>query len=456
MSATRIPPDRDASDPGSVGGAVAAPWALPSEAVLYALDADPRTGLDPHEVARRLERYGPNALREALRRSRGQILVAQFRSMLAALLAAAALLSALFGQWAEALAVMVVLAVNAAIGFMTELRAVRSMEALRSLGRVHATVRREGRLDTVEADALVPGDIVLVEGGDVVTADVRLLQASKLQADESALTGESLPVGKRARAVAADAPLAERACMLYKGTSISRGSGEGVVIATGMGTELGRISQLVAEAEDEATPLERRLDRLGQRLVWVTLVVAAVIGVTGLLAGKPWLLILETAIALAVATVPEGLPIIATITLARGMRRMADRNALVNRLSAVETLGATSVIFTDKTGTLTENRLTCRRPVAGRGAGRTVRAGRRPDARRRAGRARAAPEPARRARGGGAVQQRRARRRVRPRRRRSARGGPAAGGGSGRRDARGAAWTVTPRCGRWRSIRTAR
>ncbi len=357
MSATRIPPDRDASDPGSVGGAVAAPWALPSEAVLSALDADPRSGLDPHEVARRLERYGPNALREALRRSRGQILVAQFRSMLAALLAAAALLSALFGQWAEALAVMVVLAVNAAIGFMTELRAVRSMEALRSLGRVHATVRREGRLDTVEADALVPGDIVLVEGGDVVTADVRLLQASKLQADESALTGESLPVGKRARAVAADAPLAERACMLYKGTSISRGSGEGVVIATGMGTELGRISQLVAEAEDEATPLEHRLDRLGQRLVWVTLVVAAVIGVTGLLAGKPWLLILETAIALAVATVPEGLPIIATITLARGMRRMADRNALVNRLSAVETLGATSVIFTDKTGTLTENRL---------------------------------------------------------------------------------------------------
>jgi len=358
MSATRVPPARGASDPGSVGGAVTAPWALTSEAVLNALDADPRSGLDPQEVARRLERYGPNALREAPRRSRGQILAAQFRSMLAALLAAAALLSALFGQWTEALAVVVVLAVNAAIGFTTELRAVRSMEALRNLGRVHATVRREGRLDTVEADALVPGDIVLLEGGDVVTADVRLLQASKLQADESTLTGESLPVGKRTRPVAAEAALAERACMLFKGTSISRGSGEGVVIATGMGTELGRISQLVSEAEDEATPLEGRLDLLGQRLVWVTLVVAAVIGTTGLVAGKPWLLILETAIALAVATVPEGLPIIATITLARGMRRMAERNALVNRLSAVETLGATSVIFTDKTGTLTENRLT--------------------------------------------------------------------------------------------------
>ena len=318
---------------------------------------DRTRGLDAGEVARRVERFGPNMLREAQRRSGWQVLVAQFRSLLVALLAVAALLSALFGQWVEALAVVVVLVLNAAIGFMTELRAVRSMEALRSLGRVHATVRRDGGLDTVEADALVPGDIVLVEGGDVVTADVRLLQASKLQANESMLTGESLPAGKRAEPVAEDAPLAERACMLYKGTSISRGSGEGVVVATGMQTELGRISQLVAEAEDETTPLERRLDLLGQRLVWVTLGVAVVIALTGLIAGKPWLLILETAIALAVATVPEGLPIIATITLARGMRRMAERNALVNRLSAVETLGATSVIFSDKTGTLTENRM---------------------------------------------------------------------------------------------------
>ena len=354
MSATGAP---GAPPEARAPAAPAAPWAQAGDAVARALGVEPSHGLDADEVARRLERFGPNILREAQRRSSWQVLVAQFRSLLVALLAVAALLSALFGQWVEALAVVVVLALNAAIGFVTELRAVRSMEALRSLGRVHATVRRESGLDTVEADALVPGDIVLVEGGDVVTADVRLLQASKLQANESALTGESLPAGKRAPPVAEDAALAERACMLYKGTSISRGSGEGVVVATGMETELGRISRLVAEAEEETTPLERRLDRLGQRLVWVTLGVAAVIALTGLVAGKPWLLILETAIALAVATVPEGLPIIATITLARGMRRMAERNALVNRLSAVETLGATSVIFSDKTGTLTENRM---------------------------------------------------------------------------------------------------
>ncbi len=345
--------------PGDAGTPTlpAAPWTEAGDAVLAALGADEQ-GLDEAEVARRLERHGPNVLRQAPRRSAWQVLGAQFRSLLVGLLVVAAALSAAFGQWVEALAIVVVLVLNAAIGFVTELRAVRSMEALRRLGRVRATVRRDGRITAVEADALVPGDLVLVEGGDVVTADVRLLEASKLQANESALTGESLPVTKSTAELPADTPLAERRCMLYKGTSISRGSGAGVVVATGMATELGRISQLVADAADETTPLEKRLDRLGQRLVWVTLAVAAVIAVTGLGAGKPWLLILETAIALAVATVPEGLPIIATVTLARGMRRMADRNALVNRLAAVETLGATSVVFTDKTGTLTENRMT--------------------------------------------------------------------------------------------------
>ncbi len=358
MSTTGVPRPGDEAGPGPAPPSPASPWARSAADVLGALIDDPEHGLAAPEAARRLERFGPNTLRAAPRRSAWQIMVAQFRSLLVGLLAAAAALSAAFGQWVEALAVVVVLVLNAAIGFMTELRAVRSMEALRSLGRVHATVRRAGRLQTVEADALVPGDIVVLEGGDVVTADLRVTEASKLQANESTLTGESLPVSKQVAPVAADAPLAERATMLYKGTSITRGSGEGVVVATGMRTELGRISRLVAEAEDETTPLERRLNRLGQRLVWLTLAIVGVIAVTGITAGKPWLLILETAIALAVATVPEGLPIIATITLARGMRRMANRNALVNRLSAVETLGATSVIFTDKTGTLTENRMT--------------------------------------------------------------------------------------------------
>jgi Ca2+-transporting ATPase len=204
----------------------------------------------------------------------------------------------------------------------------------------------------------VPGDIVLFEGGDVVTADLRLIRASKLQADESALTGESLPVAKRVDALPPATALPERSNMLFKGAALTRGAGEGVVVATGMATELGRISALVAEAQPETTPLQRRLDRLGRRLVGLTLAVAAGVALAGLLSGRELLLMIEISIALAVAAVPEGLPIVATVALARGMWRMARRNALVERLGAVETLGSTSVILTDKTGTLTENRMT--------------------------------------------------------------------------------------------------
>ncbi|MGC9319243.1 MAG: cation-translocating P-type ATPase, partial [Armatimonadota bacterium] len=196
--------------------------------------------------------------------------------------------------------------------------------------------------------------------GDMVTADVRLIESNKLQADESALTGESVPVDKTADAAADDAPLAERSSMLYKGTAVTRGSGEAVVVATGMNTELGLISSLAESAEEAATPLEKRLDQLGRRLIVVTLVIAAFVVVSGVLSDRDLVLMVETGIALAVATIPEGLPIVATTALARGMLRMARRNALINRLSAVETLGATSVIAVDKTGTLTENRMTVR------------------------------------------------------------------------------------------------
>ncbi|TFG51150.1 MAG: cation-transporting P-type ATPase, partial [Gemmatimonadales bacterium] len=229
------------------------------------------------------------------------------------------------------------------------------------------TVRRDGAAQQIPAEFLVPGDVVLIEGGDVVTADLRLLEASKLQADESALTGESLPVAKRTGSIEGEPPLAERWNMLYKGTAVTRGAGAGLVVATGMGTELGAVTRLVVETDDEETPLERRLGVLGRRLVWLTLVIAGLIAVGGILRGLDPFLITETAIALAVAAVPEGLPIIATIALARGMHRMAKRHALVNRLSAVETLGATTIILTDKTGTLTENRLAVARVVTGGG-----------------------------------------------------------------------------------------
>ncbi len=343
------------------GDPLARPWAAPGDAVAAALGVDAAQGLTETEAARRRARYGPNALQRHRRRSAVGILLDQFKSLIIGLLVVAAAVAFVAGEVLEGWAVTAVLLVNAAIGFFTELRAVRSMEALYALGQVSTRVRRDGQVRAVAAEALVPGDVVVVEGGDVVTADLRVLTGSKLQADESALTGESLPVGKQPAPVAAAATLADRASMLFKGTAVTRGHGLAVVVATGLNTELGGISELVEAAQDEATPLEKRLDRLGHRLIFVTLALAAAVTLAGFLAGKDLLLMIETGIALAVATIPEGLPIVATVVLARGMRAMARRHALINRLSSVETLGATGVICTDKTGTLTENRMTVTR-----------------------------------------------------------------------------------------------
>jgi len=343
------------------------PWAVPWQEVLEVLDVSVDEGLGSSEVKKRRGEYGRNRLRSAESKSAWRILVEQFKSLIVLMLGAAVALSFAFGEWVEGVAVGVVIVVNAAIGFVTELKAVRSMEALRRLGSVDAKVRRGGQAQVILAEELVPGDVVLLAGGDVVTADLRLIEASRLQVNESALTGESVPVGKEVEPVTEDAPLAERSSMVFKGTAVTRGAGEGVVVATGMQTELGRISSLVEEAEQEATPLEKRLEQLGRRLIWVTLGIAALVIVAGIVAGKEVLLMVEAGIALAVASVPEGLPIVATVALARGMWRMARRNALVNRLSAVETLGATNVVLTDKTGTLTENQMTAVRIALGSG-----------------------------------------------------------------------------------------
>ena len=333
-------------------------WARPAEQVVDELDTDAQHGLTPQEAADRLATNGPNLLRSVARRGWLRILLAQFRDLVVALLGAASVISFAFGEVAEGVAIVVVIALNATIGFVTELRAVRSVEALRRLGQVTATVRRGGEVCRVPAEDLVVGDVLLAGAGDVVSADVRLLEVSRLEADESTLTGESVPVPKSVEPVPVDAPLGDRTSMLFKGTAITQGSGVGVVVGTGMGTELGRISSLVQQADGELTPLQARLDRLGRRLIWVTAGVAAVVVVAGLVGGQGVSLTLRTAIALAVAAIPEGLPVVATLALARGMLRMARRNALIERLSAVETLGSTNVILTDKTGTLTENRMT--------------------------------------------------------------------------------------------------
>jgi len=332
--------------------------AQPAAAVLEALAVAPSDGLTDAEAARRRASYGPNLLRRTRRRGVLRILSDQFRSIIVWLLAGAAVLSFLFGELNETLAIIAVIVINAALGFGTELKALRSMEALSRIARVAAKVRRGGQVVEIAAQELVPGDIVLLDGGDVVTADLRIIEAAKLQADESILTGESVPVSKSVQPVDSAAPLAERKSMLFKGTALSRGTGEAVVVATGMATELGRISSLVEEAESETSPLEKRLDRLSGQLAWATILIAALITGAGILAGRDLVLMIEMGVALAVAAVPEGLPIVATMALARGMWRMARRNVLIERLSAVETLGSTTIIVTDKTGTLTENRMT--------------------------------------------------------------------------------------------------
>ncbi|MGF1570690.1 MAG: cation-translocating P-type ATPase [Nodosilinea sp.] len=326
--------------------------------VLAEFGVDAAQGLSDRAVHRQREKYGYNRLEEAKRRGALSILIDQFKSPIIALLGVAAVLAFAFQEWVEGVAVVIAIGLNTMIGFFTELRAVKSMEALHQLSQTQAKVRRGGQVRQLGADALVPGDIVVLAGGDLVPADLRLITASTLLVDESALTGESMPASKHTDPVQPDLPLAEQSNRLFKGTAVTRGSGEGLVIATGMATELGQISALSQAAGGEQTPLEQRLDQLGRRLIWITLVIALGLAIAGVLQGQDLVLMVKTAIALSVAAVPEGLPIVATVALARGMWRMAQQNALVSRLSAVETLGSTSIICTDKTGTLTQNRMT--------------------------------------------------------------------------------------------------
>jgi len=333
-------------------------WARGVETVLGDLATNPTTGLSSAEAAERLLRCGPNQLPEALPRSLLSMILDQLRSVVTALLIGAAVIAFAFSEPVEGIAILAVVLLNSGIGFTTEWRATRSMESLKDLGRVETKVLREGIVQLVVADKLVPGDIVLFESGDTVSADVRLLEAAGLKLNESMLTGESMPIAKQTGEIDAEVRIAERSNCIFKGTGITRGSAKGVVVDTGLNTELGRISTLATQAESEKTPLEKRLNMLGKRLAVAVIIIAALIAAVGVFSGRDTFLAIEVAIALAVAAIPEGLPIVATIALARGMMRMAQRNALISKLSAVETLGATSIILTDKTGTLTENQMT--------------------------------------------------------------------------------------------------
>lgn len=334
-------------------------WSLKSHQVLDALQTDQDIGLSSSQASKRLEQFGNNQLIVAKAESGWSIFYRQFKNLMVVFLSLATLLSLFLDEHLEAVAILVVILVNVILGFYTELRAIRSMEELKKLSSIDAKVMRDGKQQLVDIGGLVPGDIVILEAGDLVSADLRILDASRLQVNESTFTGESVPNDKIVEKISEQTILAERFNMLYRGTSITRGSAIAVVVATGMATELGHIVHLLSESkEQEQTPLEERMLNLGKRLMWLTMLVAIVIIAMGLISGVSLWLMIQTGIALAVATIPEGLPVVATIALARGMWRMAKQNALINRLSAVETLGATAIICTDKTGTLTENRMT--------------------------------------------------------------------------------------------------
>lgn len=335
--------------------------AMDTHAVADHLDIDPAVGLTQEEVARRLLQHGPNRLHEAAPRPAWLRLADQFRGFLVLVLLAAALLAGVVGDLKDAVVISVVVLINAVLGFVQEHRAEQALSALRNMLTPIARVRRDGLSSEVASQQLVPGDIVLLEAGDRVPADCRVLSAHAAEVAEAALTGESQPLGKMAAAVASDSILAERSNMVFMNTMVTRGRIEAVVVATGMHTEMGHLADLLATTHETLTPLQVQLDQLGKRLALIAAVVVALIFVLGLLRGDELLHTAMTAIALAVAAIPEGLPAVVTVTLALGMRRMADRNVIVKKLAAVETLGCTTVICSDKTGTLTLNQMTVRR-----------------------------------------------------------------------------------------------
>lgn len=335
------------------------PWhALPPERVLASLHST-ASGISDDEARRRFALAGPNALRATPPESAWRILARQLRSLVVLLLVVATAAAFALGEGLDAIAVGVVLVINVALGFVTELRARRAMHALLRLAVARTSVVRDGRRRAVDARELVPGDVIELEEGQVTPADARLLSATELRVTEATLTGESVPSSKHAHAcIPMDTPLPERNTMLYRSTLVVAGHGRAVVTATGTRTEIGRIGEMVSAIPDEPTPLERRLDELGRQLVWLALAVAAVVAAMRWRQGASLLDVVETGLALAIAAVPEGLPAVVTIAMAIGVRRMAKRRALVRRLPAVETLGAVTVICTDKTGTLTAGEMT--------------------------------------------------------------------------------------------------
>jgi magnesium-transporting ATPase (P-type) len=332
--------------------------ALPVGQAVQALHSDAERGLDAATARQRLADGGPNALPEPPPRPAWRVFLRQLKSPLVTILFVAAGLAVALGNLGDAGVILAVVIVNALIGSHQEGRAERSMAALRQLSALQVRVRRDGVDELLQARELVPGDVLLLAAGDAVAADARLLDAAQLHVAEAALTGESVPVAKTTTAVPESTGLADRHCMVYSGTHVTAGRASALVVATGAHTEVGRIAGLTESAIEPPTPLEQRIDRFGRQLVVAALVIFVLVVVLGLWRSLPLAEVLMVAVSQMVSMVPEGLPVAMTIALAVGMQRMAARGAIIRRLSAVETLGSTTVICSDKTGTLTRNEMT--------------------------------------------------------------------------------------------------
>jgi len=339
----------------------------PIEEVFAEFQTQP-AGLDPAEAERRLQHYGPNLLETKTAINPLRIFIEQFKSFIIYILLFAVAFSLLIGEYVDSLIILAILLVNAIIGFCQEFSAHRSLQALKKISTLQALVMRGGNRRIIAARQLVPGDVILLAAGDKVPADARIINATQLRIEESSLTGESAPVEKHQRPIAADVPLGDRRNMLYSTTILATGNARAVVVATGMATELGRITELVKEAEEELTPLQRRLDQFGRKLsiaiICICLLIFAIFFIreyfAATLSSQSLLGLTFIAISLAVAAVPTALPAVVTIALSIGVKRLLRKKALVRNLSSVETLGSCDVICTDKTGTLTENQMTVR------------------------------------------------------------------------------------------------
>lgn len=329
------------------------------EEVIKELSSDEHVGLSEQEVAQRIEKYGKNELEAQAKKTFLAKLIAQFSDFLIIILLVAAAISAFVGEVEDSVVILAIVVINAILGIYQEGKAEKSVEALQKMSAPNAKVIRSGKQSEVAASNIVPGDIIVLDAGDIIPADIRLIESSNLKIEEASLTGESVPVEKEAKAVlTGDVGIGDRTNMGFSSTIVSYGRGKGIVIGTGHNTEIGNIATKIQSYEEEETPLQQKLTQLGKILGTLTIGICIIVFIVGLLQGRGALEMLLTSISLAVAAIPEGLPAIVTIVLAIGMNRMAEKNAIVKKLLAVETLGATSVICSDKTGTLTQNEMT--------------------------------------------------------------------------------------------------